>query len=98
MCQRRLGQTERMSWWLAASARYGTGPAHGNAIGAATLPLFIQSVIALRSRTGNGEGYLQWRREWYELGRYSAEPGRSERVETALKIALGRPPLRPATG
>ncbi|GAA3250542.1 hypothetical protein ACFO1B_40240 [Dactylosporangium siamense] len=86
---------EVMSVWLASKDGAG-GPNHGSAIGAATLPLFVQSVIALRSltETGDGDGYQAWRRTWFELGRFAGEPGRRDLVGEALEIAASRRSLR----
>ena len=86
----------QLSEWLAKEPSNG-GPHHGNTIGAALLPLFIQSVVALRSLTGDGDGYRAWRIEWFELGRHSAEPGRRQRVEAALANAASRPSLQIST-
>ncbi|WP_327010865.1 hypothetical protein OHA72_28530 [Dactylosporangium sp. NBC_01737] len=79
------------SWLLQHES--GGGPNHGNIIGAATLPLFNQSVVALRSFTGNGPAYYPWRRRWYKLGRYSEQSGREARVEAALRVSEARPSL-----
>jgi hypothetical protein len=80
-----------MSRWLSIDGN------HGNVIGSATMPLFIQSVIALRSLTGSGPGYLAWRHDWFKLGRYANQAGRPGRVEAALREAASRPSLRVST-
>jgi hypothetical protein len=80
-----------MSEWLS------TDGSHGNLIGSATLPRFIQSVVALRSLTGDGPGYYTWRNEWFKLGRYTDEEGRRGRVDAALAEAASRPSLGMST-
>jgi hypothetical protein len=82
-----------MSNWLATAPSDG-GPNHGNIIGSATLPLFNQSVVALRSLTGDGPGYYRWRHAWFPLGRYATQAGRKERVTAALHTAAERESLR----
>jgi hypothetical protein len=87
---------QQMSAWLAREPSNG-GPHHGNVLGAALLPLVIQSVVALRALTGDGDGYARWRIEWFELGRHSNEAGRRKLVDQALAIAASRPPLQIST-
>jgi hypothetical protein len=79
---------ELMSKWLSKDTSV------GNVLGAVSLPLVVQSVMALRSLTGDGEAYLAWRQRWYDLGRYAAQPGRREREDAVLAEAAGRPSLR----
>ncbi|MFI5960247.1 hypothetical protein [Cryptosporangium sp. NPDC051539] len=82
-----------LSGWLAPASQ-GSTRVRGSMIGSATMPLFVQSALALRSLTGDPEDYLEWRRDWFELGRYSNQPGRRDRVEAALREAASRPSLR----
>jgi len=56
---------------------------------AATMPSFIRSVVAGRSRGPADRGYQRWRREWFRYEQYAAEPGRRDRVEAALAAATG---------
>jgi hypothetical protein len=86
----------QMSGWLAQEPTDG-GPNHGSTIGSAILPMFIQSVTALRSLTGDGAGYPAWRIEWFRLGRYSNEPGRMSLVQNAIAVAASRPSLQIST-
>ncbi|TQS40359.1 hypothetical protein [Cryptosporangium phraense] len=81
-----------LSAWLAPETR-SSQRVRGNMIGSATLPLFIQSVMALRSLTGDAHGYLDWRREWPELGRYWQQGGREDPVDRAISAALRRQSL-----
>ncbi len=84
-----------MSQWLSRQENASSGgPNHGNIMAAATMPLFIQSVLALRSLTGRAEGYLGWLADWWELGRYATEAGRSARLQAAITEATSRPSLR----
>jgi hypothetical protein len=59
-----------------------------NAIGSAVLPAFIRSVEACRAAFGVHGGYREWRVKWFELDRYSDEPGRRRRVWQALDLPL----------
>jgi hypothetical protein len=80
---------DAMSHWLAESA---DGKKRGDAsvIGSATMPSYIRGIEACRARLGMGaaqENYRQWRSQWYELDRYSDEPGRRIRVEQVLGLS-----------
>ena len=84
-----------LSRWLTDDTNASEGgPNHGNTMGAATMPLFIRSVLALRSLTGDPRGYPIWRDRWPELARYYREPGRDERIRLATAKALLEPSLR----
>jgi hypothetical protein len=87
---------ERESRWL-ANTENGGGPRNGNLLGGAIMPLFIQSVAALRSLTGDGAGYAAWRAAYPQLGRYAGEPGRAELVAAAMAEAVARPSLHIGT-
>lgn len=83
---------EEESKWL-EDEENGGGPQNGNVMGSAIMPLFIQSVVALRSLTGDGAGYAAWRRAHPRLGRYADETGRQELIAAAMATAAGRPSL-----
>lgn len=77
-----------MSQWLSAPENESTGgPNHGNIMAAITMPLFLRSVLALRSLTGDPGGYLTWLEKWSALGRYATEEGRPARLQTAIAAA-----------
>ncbi|MGH3549203.1 MAG: hypothetical protein ACRDQU_14050 [Pseudonocardiaceae bacterium] len=71
---------ESMSCWLAESVD-GKRRGDANVIGSATMPSYIRAVEACRTGLGAENGYQQWRRQWFELDRYSDDPGRRGRVE-----------------
>lgn len=73
---------QSLSEWLAAPR--GTRPHNANVIGTATMPCYITGVEAMRAEHGVPSGYRAWRRQWFELDRYAAEPGRQELVAEAL--------------
>lgn len=80
---------EAMSHWLAETADTGRRRGDANVIGSVTKPSFIRSVEAVRnSHLGDAGGYRAWRRQWLNLDRYHAEPGRPDRVAAVLH-ALG---------
>jgi hypothetical protein len=79
-----------MSHWLATEHEAPGKRNDANAIGSATLPLFLRSVADLRSLRRDAQGSFKWRRAWPHLDRYFAEPGRAERVEAALVSAEAR--------
>jgi hypothetical protein len=83
---------EAESAWL-EDEENGGGPRNGNVMGSAIMPLFIQSVAALRSLTGDGAGYAAWRRAHPRLGRYAEESGRQTLIEAAMAEAARRPSL-----
>jgi hypothetical protein len=72
-----------MSEWLAGP----TGGGRERALGAATMPMFIRSLIACRGRGPADDGYQTWRITWFVLDQYSDEPGRLDRVRWALAQA-----------
>ena len=78
-----------LAGWLATPVD-GVRRGDANAIGSATMPGFLRSVVDCRSLprsgtgVGAGAGYRQWRIDWFELDRYTHEPGRRERVLAAL--------------
>jgi hypothetical protein len=77
-----------MSEWLSAEENASTGgPNHGNIMAAATMPLFLRSVLALRSLTGDPGGFLIWLEKWSALGRYATEQGRPVLLQTAITAA-----------
>jgi hypothetical protein len=86
--------TEALSQWLLTEQENSRGRNYADAIGSATLPLFIQSVMALRSLYGDGDGYLRWRQDRLGLDRHAAKPGRRGKVLAALAAAERRGPLR----
>jgi tetratricopeptide (TPR) repeat protein len=84
---------EQESLWL-EDEKNGGGPNNGNVMGSAIMPLFIQSVVALRSLTGDGAGYAAWRQAHPRLGRYADEDGRLALIAAAMAEAAGRDSLR----
>jgi hypothetical protein len=85
-------EVEAESKWL-MSEENGGGPKNGNLMGAALMPLFIQSVVALRSLTGEGAGYAAWRARYPRLGRYAEEGNRPALIAAAMATAAGRDSL-----
>jgi hypothetical protein len=79
-------EVERESVWL-KDENSGGGSKNGNLMGAAIMPLFIQSVKALRSLTGDADGYAAWRQAHPGLGRFAEEAGRVELVAVAMAEA-----------
>lgn len=68
-----------MSDWLEAHEY------DANAIGSATMPFYMRSVLAARKGMDTTViGYREWREAWPRLDRYRKEEGRKERVEKAL--------------
>lgn len=60
-----------------------------NIIGSATMPIYIGSVQAVRSRTGDHRPtYIDWRTEWSGLDRFRKESRRSGFVAQALAEAV----------
>jgi hypothetical protein len=80
---------EAMSAWLVGP----TGRGHDRALGAATMPMFIRSLIDCRGRGPSDDGYQSWRLRWFAIDQYSDEPGRLDRVRWALARATA--PTRP---
>jgi hypothetical protein len=74
---------EAMSAWLAGPQGLG----RERALGAATMPMFLRSLIACRGRGPDDDGYQSWRIRWFRLDHYSTEPGRLDRVRRALAAA-----------
>ncbi|MGI5244366.1 hypothetical protein [Dactylosporangium sp. CA-139066] len=72
---------DAMSAWL------GRGRERG--LGAATMPLFIRSLIACRGLGPDDRGYQEWRLKWFQLDQHSDEPGRLDLVHWALAEAAG---------
>jgi hypothetical protein len=83
---------EMESRWLEDEDN-GGGPKNGNVMGSAIMPLFIQSVVALRSLTGDGAGYARWRQAHPRLGRYADEAGRTALIAAAMAKVARRPSL-----
>ncbi|MGH3695037.1 MAG: hypothetical protein ACRDRX_13800 [Pseudonocardiaceae bacterium] len=79
---------EALSRWLAEPVD-GKRRGDANAIGSATMPSYIRAVEACRAKLGADDGYRQWRSQWFELDRYSDDPGRRTRVEQALGLCRG---------
>lgn len=74
---------EAMSAWLAGPE----GRGRERALGAATMPLFIRSLIACRGQCPDDDGYQSWRIKWFTLDQYSDETKRLDRVRRALAQA-----------
>ncbi len=74
---------EALSAWLGGPRL--TGRERG--LGAATMPLFIRSLVASRGQAGDDRGYQDWRIKWFTLDQYADETGRLERVKQALAAA-----------
>jgi hypothetical protein len=74
---------EAMSGWLGGP----DGRGRERALGAATMPLFIRSLVACRGLGPDDDGYQSWRIRWFTLDQHSGEPGRLERVRRALAEA-----------
>jgi hypothetical protein len=75
---------QAMSEWLAGP----TGGGRERALGAATMPMFIRSLIACRGLGRTDDGYQTWRIQWFKLDHYCGEPGRLDRVRWALDAAI----------
>lgn len=75
--------TQALSQWLATQVN-GQRRGDANAIGSATMPSFISSVVRCRSLSGVDSGYHEWRAAWFELDRYTSEDGREGRVKAVL--------------
>ncbi|RSM72194.1 hypothetical protein DMB66_06235 [Actinoplanes sp. ATCC 53533] len=73
----------------AMSAHLGgpSGKGRERALGAATMPLFIRSLVECRGSGPDDRGYQTWRIKWFSLDQYSNEEGRLDRVRWALDAA-----------
>jgi hypothetical protein len=78
---------ESLSRWLAEPVD-GKKRGDANAIGSATMPSYIQAVEACRAKFGAGDGYRQWRSEWFKLDRHFGESERHAHVEQALCLSV----------
>ncbi len=74
---------DAMSTWLGGPERKGGE----RALGAATMPMFIRSLVDGRGLGPDDDGYQSWRLTWFGLDQYSDEPGRLDRVRRALAEA-----------
>jgi hypothetical protein len=74
---------EAMSAWLGGPE----GRGRERALGAATMPKFIRSLVDCRGLGPGDRGYQSWRIKWFTLDQYSDEPERLERVRRALAAA-----------
>lgn len=74
---------EAMSAWLGGP----DGRGRERALGAATMPLFIRSLVACRGLGPDDRGYQTWRIKWFSLDQHSDEPDRLDRVRWALDAA-----------
>jgi hypothetical protein len=81
---------EAMSAWLGGATRRG----RERALGAATMPLFIRSLVECRGLGEADRGYQTWRLNWFSLDQYSDEDGRLDRVRWALDAAAESPAQR----
>lgn len=81
---------EAMSSWLGGPS----GSGRERALGAATMPMFIWSLIRCRGLGPADQGYQTWRIRWFSLDQHSKEAGRLDRVRWALEQArqLSSPP------
>ncbi|MFY9808102.1 MAG: hypothetical protein WCC65_17755 [Pseudonocardiaceae bacterium] len=79
---------ESLSRWLVEPVD-GKHRGDANVIGSATMPSYIRAVEACRANLGAEDGYRQWRSQWFELDRYSDDPGRRVRVEQVLGPSRG---------
>lgn len=73
---------EAMSQWLEADRR-----GKERALGAATMPLFIRSLVAGRGLGEDDRGYREWRIKWFGLDQYSDERDRLSHMHWALTEA-----------
>jgi hypothetical protein len=65
---------EQLSAWLAETDERGRTHGNANLIGSATMPAYLRGVEASRAEHGaTGDGYRQWRKDWFVLDRYSAK-------------------------
>jgi hypothetical protein len=74
---------EAMSAWLGGP----DGKGRERALGAATMPKFIRSLVDCRGLGPQDRGYQSWRIKWFSLDQYADEPGRLQRVHRALAAA-----------
>jgi hypothetical protein len=80
---------QALSGWLTTKVN-GQRRGDANAIGSATMPGFIRSVVGSRSLRGVDSGYHEWRAAWFELDRHASEDGRKARAMAVLDAT--RPP------
>jgi hypothetical protein len=74
---------QALSGWLATKEK-GRLRGDANAIGSATMPSFIRSVVGCRALCGVDSGYHEWRAAWFELDRHAGEDGREAHVMAVL--------------